>query len=186
MSPEQTIPSQRHLFDLPDDIAYLNCAYMAPLMHSVVEAGLHGVRRKARPWEIAAPDFFSGPAHARSLFARVVNARAEDAHRPARATGWRSAARHPADPAGQTIVLPRGQFPSTSYPGGPAGGRAEAGSHVDARTELKPPGAGRHRQGALWSRRPHCRPGHTSACSTSRSIGREHRARGRNRASPSI
>ena len=29
------IPCQRHLFDLPDDIAYLNCAYMAPLMHSV-------------------------------------------------------------------------------------------------------------------------------------------------------
>ena len=36
------IPCQRHLFDLPDDIAYLNCAYMAPLMHSVVEAGQRG------------------------------------------------------------------------------------------------------------------------------------------------
>ena len=32
------IPSQRHLFDLPDDVTYLDCAYMAPLMHSVVEA----------------------------------------------------------------------------------------------------------------------------------------------------
>ena len=31
------IPSQRHLFDLPDDVAYLDCAYMAPLIHSVVE-----------------------------------------------------------------------------------------------------------------------------------------------------
>ena len=62
MEARTMIPSQRHLFDLPDDIAYLNCAYMAPLMHSVVEAGLNGVRRKARPWEIAAPDFFSDAA----------------------------------------------------------------------------------------------------------------------------
>ena len=66
------IASRRHLFDLPDDIAYLNCAYMAPLMHPVVEAGVRGVRRKARPWEIAAPDFFSDLARARGLFARDV------------------------------------------------------------------------------------------------------------------
>ena len=65
------IPSQRHLFDLPDDVAYLNCAYMAPLMHSVVEAGIRGARRKARPWEITAPDFFSDGARARGLFARI-------------------------------------------------------------------------------------------------------------------
>ena len=37
--PITMIPSQRHLFDLPEDIAYLNCAYMAPLMHSVSRRG---------------------------------------------------------------------------------------------------------------------------------------------------
>ena len=35
----ETIPSQRHLFDLPRDIAYLNCAYMSPLLTAAVEAG---------------------------------------------------------------------------------------------------------------------------------------------------
>ena len=127
MMPARTIPSQRHLFDLPDDVAYLNCAYMAPLMHPVVEAGLHGVRRKARPWEIAAPDFFSGPADARSLFARIVNARAEDvAIVPAASYGMATAARNLPIRSGQTIVLLADQFPSNLYPWRAAAARAGA------------------------------------------------------------
>ena len=121
------IPSQRHLFDLPDDIAYLNCAYMAPLMHSVVEAGLRGVRRKARPWEIVPPDFFSDAAHARGLFARIVNARAEDvAIIPAASYGMSIAARNLPLGAGQTIVLLADQFPSNLYPWRAAAARAGA------------------------------------------------------------
>ena len=30
------LSSQKHLFDIPDEVAYLNTAYMSPLMHSVV------------------------------------------------------------------------------------------------------------------------------------------------------
>ena len=123
----RTIPSQRHRFDLPEDIAYLNCAYMAPLMHSVVEAGLQGVQRKARPWEIAATDFFSGPAHARGLFARIVNARAEDvAIVPAASYAMAIAARNLPLRPGQTIVLLADQFPSNLYPWRAAAARAGA------------------------------------------------------------
>ena len=25
------LPNQRHLFDIPDEVAFLNCAYMSPL-----------------------------------------------------------------------------------------------------------------------------------------------------------
>jgi len=32
------IPCQRHLSDMPDDVAYLNCAYMSPLMKPALEA----------------------------------------------------------------------------------------------------------------------------------------------------
>ena len=121
------IPSQRHLFDLPDDVAYLNCAYMAPLMHSVVEAGLRGVRRKARPWEIAAPDFFSDSAHARALFARILDARAQDvAIVPAASYGMAVAARNLPLGPGQTIVLLADQFPSNLYPWRAAAARAGA------------------------------------------------------------
>ena len=121
------IPSQRHLFDLPEDVAYLNCAYMAPLMHSVVEAGEGGVRRKARPWKIAAPDFFSEIDHARGLFARIVNARAQDiAIVPAASYGMSVAARNLALGAGRTIVLLGEQFPSNVYPWRAAAARAGA------------------------------------------------------------
>ena len=122
------IPSQRHLFDLPEDVAYLNCAYMAPLMHPVVNAGLRGVRRKARPWEIAAPDFFSDPAHVRDLFARIVHARAEDvAIVPAASYGMAIAARNLPLGPGRTIVLLADQFPSNLYPWRAAAARAGAG-----------------------------------------------------------
>ena len=33
------IPCQRHLFDIPDRVAYLNCAYMSPLMKPALAAG---------------------------------------------------------------------------------------------------------------------------------------------------
>ena len=121
------IPSQRHLFDLPEDVAYLNCAYMAPLMHSVVEAGIRGARRKARPWEITAPDFFSDGAHARDLFARIVNARAEDvAIVPAASYGMAVAARNLPLGTGQTVVVLADQFPSNLYPWRAAAARAGA------------------------------------------------------------
>lgn len=46
------LSGQRHLFDIPDDIAYLNCAYMSPLLRGMTEVGQRAVARKARPWEI--------------------------------------------------------------------------------------------------------------------------------------
>ena len=43
------IPNQRHLFDIPDDIAYFNCAYMSPQLKAVRAAGHAGVDRKTSP-----------------------------------------------------------------------------------------------------------------------------------------
>ena len=121
------IPNQRHLFDLPDDVAYLNCAYMAPLMHSVVEAGRRGVRCKARPWELTTPDFFGDPARARGLFARIVNARAQDiAIVPAASYGMAVAARNLPLRTGQNVVLLADQFPSNLYPWRAAAARTGA------------------------------------------------------------
>ena len=53
------ISSQKHLFDIPDEVAYLNTAYMSPLMHSVVAAIDEGVRLKARPWKLTVDHFFN-------------------------------------------------------------------------------------------------------------------------------
>lgn len=110
------IPCQRHLFDIPDDVAYLNCAYMAPLMHAVRDAGLAALKRKCRPWEVRHTDFFSDAERARALFAGLVNATADDiALIPAASYGIATAAANLALAKGQEIVVLDEQFPSNLY-----------------------------------------------------------------------
>ena len=64
------LKSQKHLFDLPEGIAYLNTAYMSPLMNSVVEAVEEGVRLKARPWTLTIDHFFEDVHKSKRLFAK--------------------------------------------------------------------------------------------------------------------
>ncbi len=111
------ISVQRHLFDIPDDIAYLNCAYISPLLKSVREAGLKGVARKSRPWEIAPADFFSESEQARAAFARLVGATADDiALAPSASYGIAVAAANVKVEAGGRIIVLEDQFPSNVYP----------------------------------------------------------------------
>jgi hypothetical protein len=42
--------SQRHLFDIPDDIAYFNCAYYSPQLNESRKRLLDGVKAKSHPW----------------------------------------------------------------------------------------------------------------------------------------
>ena len=55
---ETMIPLQKHLFDIPSEITYLNCCYMSPQLLSVSEAGRQALFRKLRPWIVRIPDFF--------------------------------------------------------------------------------------------------------------------------------
>lgn len=66
------LPSQRHLFELPTDVTYLNCAYMSPQLRGVREAGEAALRLKAEPWRIRPEDFFTGSEELRGLFAGLV------------------------------------------------------------------------------------------------------------------
>jgi len=50
---------QRLLFDIPDDIAYFNCAYYSPLLIESRKKLMEGVKSKSHPWERTARDFFS-------------------------------------------------------------------------------------------------------------------------------
>jgi len=110
------IASQRHLFDMPDDIAYLNCAYMSPLMKPVIDAGVAGMSRKAQPWTITPQDFFSDSEAARGLFARLIGADAGDiAIVPSASYGIASAAANVPVAKGQEILVLAEQFPSNVY-----------------------------------------------------------------------
>ena len=111
------LPNQRHLFDIPDDVAYLNCGYMSPLMHRVRAAAESGLARKARPWQISPPDFFTGADRLRAAFAELINARADDiALVPAVSYGISTAARNLPLARGQNVIVVEDQFPSNVYP----------------------------------------------------------------------
>jgi selenocysteine lyase/cysteine desulfurase len=110
------IPCQRHLFDLPEDVAYLNCAYMSPLMYSVVQAGRAGLERKMHPWEIRSVDFFSQADELRALGAQLFNSRADDvALMPSASYGLAIAAANVPVAPGQRILVLEEQFPSNYY-----------------------------------------------------------------------
>ncbi|MBM85558.1 MAG: aminotransferase, partial [Rhodospirillaceae bacterium] len=107
------LANQRHLFDIPDDVTYLNCAYLSPLMRQVIAAGRAGLDRKRRPWEVRAEDFWIEPNRGRELFARLINADADGvAIVPSASYGMAIAALNLPVRKGQKIIVLEDQFPS--------------------------------------------------------------------------
>ena len=128
------ITSQKHLFNIPEDIVYLNCAYMSPQLRSVSEAGRAGAARKEQPWLISAEDFFTESETTRGLFAELINARADDiAIIPAASYGVAIAAANIQMQAGSKIVVLDEQFPSNVYPWREAARDSGAKVHTVAR-----------------------------------------------------
>src|ERR1700686_744274 len=111
------IPCQRHLFDIPDDVAYLNCAYMSPLMKPALEAGTVGLARKAHPWELTPDKFFTGADEFRATAAQVLDCPADCIAIVSSASyGIATAARNLPVKKGQSILVLEEQFPSNYYP----------------------------------------------------------------------
>jgi len=122
MNREETLPttslsSQRELFEIPEEIAYLNCAYMSPQLRTVRTVGEEAVARKSRPWEIIPHDFFEDSETARELFAELVGGEAEGAAIiPSVSYGMAVATANVPVEAGQSVVVLEEQFPSNVYP----------------------------------------------------------------------
>lgn len=110
------IESGRDFFEIPDDVSYLNCAYMGPQLRSAREVGERAVARKSRPWEITPAQFFEGAEESRDLFARLVGGDAEGvALIPSVSYGVAVAAANVPVAEGEGIVLLEDQFPSNVY-----------------------------------------------------------------------
>jgi selenocysteine lyase/cysteine desulfurase len=74
----QIMDSQRALFDVPREIAYLNAASWSPLPRASQEAGRAAVGRKGKPWTLA-PDFAASQhERARAAAAALIGAAPED------------------------------------------------------------------------------------------------------------
>jgi selenocysteine lyase/cysteine desulfurase len=112
-----THDSIREVFDIPEEICYLNCAYMSPLAKPVLAAGKTGMQRKAHPWEISPADFFTETETCRERFAQLIGAERDDvALAPSVSYGITLASRNVPFGRGQSIAVLAEQFPSNVYP----------------------------------------------------------------------
>jgi len=108
---------QRHRFDIPDEVAYLNCAYFSPQPLAVREAGLAALDVKSHPWNVVPDDFFSPGERLRRLFAGLVNGDADGvAFAPSVSYAVGVAARNVEVGAGRNVVMLAEQFSSDVYP----------------------------------------------------------------------
>jgi selenocysteine lyase/cysteine desulfurase len=113
------IPSQRHLFDIPDDIAYFNCAGNSPLLNESVKRLISGSISKSHPWERTAHNYFEDAETIRQLAGEIFGSDSEGyAVIPAASYGISTAARviEPLMQAGDSILHIEGEFPSNVLP----------------------------------------------------------------------
>lgn len=112
----QTIDNQRHLFEIPDDVAYFNLASLAPQLRAVHAAGENALAARATPWQIASEDWFDEVEQLRGLFARVIGADADGvAIIPATSYGLAIAAHNSTARSGDKVLLTAEDYPSTVY-----------------------------------------------------------------------
>ncbi|AXO79495.1 aminotransferase class V-fold PLP-dependent enzyme [Olleya aquimaris] len=65
---------QKHLFDLPEHVTYLNIASQSPAFNSIHQAGLEGLMHKRKPYLITGSDYFEPVKTLKSLFANLIKA----------------------------------------------------------------------------------------------------------------
>ena len=111
------IPNQKHLFTIPDDVSFINCAYMSPLLKKVNEAGVAAINKRNSPWEYKIKDDWFGPAETvRSLFADIIQSSKENiALVPSVSYGIATAANNILLTPQQKILLLDQQYPSNVY-----------------------------------------------------------------------
>ncbi len=112
------LPSQRHLFDIPRDIAYFNCAYYSPQLNESRERLLAGVRAKSSPWQRLPPSFFDDAETLRRLWSRLFGGDADGyAVVPAASYALNTAARavEPSLKPGDEILMIAEDFPSNVF-----------------------------------------------------------------------
>lgn len=115
--PDPASGARREAFSLPPGAAYLNCAFMSPLLRSVEAAAVEALRRARFPGRMTPEDFFDESDRIRDRFARLVGGEARRvALVPSVSYGAALVARNLEAAAGSRVVVVAEQFPSNVYP----------------------------------------------------------------------
>jgi selenocysteine lyase/cysteine desulfurase len=109
-------PAGRSAFAVPADVAYFNTANLAPLLHTVAEAGRQALDRRAQPWTIGPQDWFTDVETLRELVGQLLGDSAEGvALVPSTSYGFAAvAAGLRAEPGAGVVVLAE-EYPSGVY-----------------------------------------------------------------------
>ncbi|MEQ9297774.1 MAG: aminotransferase class V-fold PLP-dependent enzyme [Cyclobacteriaceae bacterium] len=138
---------QRAKFMLPRKVAYLNCAYMAPMMKKVEKAGIKGIQMKRKPYQVTPDDFFHDTETLRAMYAEVINA--PDPNRivviPSVSYGMANVANNVNLKKGDKIIVIGEQFPSNVYPW------MAACKAAGAKLQIIEPPTGNESRGAKWN-----------------------------------
>jgi selenocysteine lyase/cysteine desulfurase len=107
---------QKDLFLMPNDLRYLNCANMSPMLKRVKEAGLQALETRAKPWKISAEDWFTNAEDVRNAAAKIFQTSGDNiAIIPSASYGLAVAGKNFKRNAGQEIIVLDQQYPSNYY-----------------------------------------------------------------------
>lgn len=111
------ISNQKHLFDISDQVVYLNSASLSPSFKSVEEAGITAVKDKTHAYKILSSDFFDPVTELRKRFAKLIEC--SDYQRvvtsPSVSYGLANVANNVQLQKGDEIIIIEEQFPSNVY-----------------------------------------------------------------------
>ena len=115
----KSLISQRQLFNIPDDVAYFNCAYNSPQLNESRIRLHNGVNTKSHPWERTPDSFFHDAETIRQLSSDIIGGNSDGfAVIPAASYGISTAARaiEPHLQSGDRILIIAEEFPSNVLP----------------------------------------------------------------------
>lgn len=109
--------NQKHLFNLDQNITYLNGAYMSPQLKSVEAIGLSSLKKKSKPYLISEDDFFTEKVTLKKRFAQLIETPDYEtiAIIPSVSYGIAIAVTNIPFEKGDEIIVLEEQFPSNYY-----------------------------------------------------------------------
>ena len=113
------IASQRHRFDIPDDIAFFNVAYYSPQLNESTNRMLAAARAKSHPWERTTDHFFDDADTIRTLASTIFGGDSDGwVVVPSATYGVTTAARavEPLMGPGDRILIAAEEFPANVFP----------------------------------------------------------------------
>lgn len=111
------LKNQKNLFKIPNEVSYLNCATMSPLLKSVEAIGHKAVSEKCTPFTITSKEFFTNTNKLKKVFAKLISA--DDYQNiaviPSVSYGIANVANNIKLEKGDEIIVVGDQFPSNMY-----------------------------------------------------------------------